>query len=226
MNCFCTMVDIYDVQGSRKNATSSLSGSSATNNPSVVVSNVSLGKEAETAALNKEAEAAALNKGAEVSALNEGAEAAAVNKEAEAAAQQPEKAAGSPPAGEKGACGDNEGVEGDFETATDADDEYEDVEDGKDCAEDSGSEDGSYSSAASGAKRRKRDKGGGVSRSVASLRHSGAGRMRRPAIEIPLTPGSRVACEVVYTFTRVTVLWQVSLSLFLSLLSHITYKNT
>lgn len=96
---------------------------------------------------------------------------------------------------------------GDPEAGTDADDEYEDVDEGK--GDDSGSDDGSVSSSASGAKRRKRDKGVGMS--IKSLRNASRHAKRaRPVAEIKVTPGSRVATEVCYTFSLVTVMWQVS----------------
>ena len=88
------------------------------------------------------------------------------------------------------------------DTEADADDEYEDIDDKKDSDSDAGS-------STSGRKRRKRDRGVGVS--IKTLRKtSRQARRAKPVAEIKLTPGSRVATEVCYTFTTVTVLWQVS----------------
>ncbi|KAK7113797.1 (E3-independent) E2 ubiquitin-conjugating enzyme-like [Littorina saxatilis] len=94
---------------------------------------------------------------------------------------------------------------GDVEAGADADDEYEDIDEGKDAG--SGSDAGSVSSSASGAKRRKRDKGVGMS--IKSLRNASRhARRPRPVAEIKTAPGSRVATEVCYTFSRIKVMWQ------------------
>ena len=98
---------------------------------------------------------------------------------------------------------------GDPEAGADADDEYEDIDEGKGDESCSDDDDCSVSSSASGAKRRKRDKGVGMS--IKSLRNASRHAKRaRPVAEIKLTPGSRVATEVCYTFSLVTVMWQVS----------------
>ena len=90
----------------------------------------------------------------------------------------------------------------------DADDEFEDI-DSKDDDSCSDDDNGSMSASATSAKRRRRDKGMGLS--IKSLRNASRHAKRaRPVIEINLSPGSRVATEVCYTFSFVRVMWQVS----------------
>ena len=63
-----------------------------------------------------------------------------------------------------------------------------------------------------GAKRRKRDVKKTKSRGSVRSNHSRgsqSGRRKMPPSEISTTSGSKVACEIVYTFSTATVLWQV-----------------